>query len=264
MSSSIKTYVKIIREMINRYGIDPSVDQLNEFIAYKCKKRQAFTVQASIKHYIKFRWRNWNSIESQLVKAKARPVAKKKNFLKKEQAIDVIHSIKKPEYKLIAKIQYFTGARVSEVISIKKSSIIHEKPEKRLRMNIVGKGDKVNPIYISDSILLEMQSLLMKSSAYLFIRDEGRILSEDELMVKVENYYKRYHKDLKDAARDCNLDVSTHDWRRCFAQSLRDNKVDTYDIKKALRHERIETTERYFKDESESIAKIMLKHQQGI
>ncbi|KKK54158.1 hypothetical protein LCGC14_3087570, partial [marine sediment metagenome] len=126
MSSSVETYMKIITELVSRYGIDPNVNQLNEFIAYKCKKRQASVVQAALRYYLKFRWRNWRTISDQLVKAKSRPVAKKKNFLTKTQSIDVINSIQNTEHKLIAKIQYFTGARVSEVISIRKVNMKHE------------------------------------------------------------------------------------------------------------------------------------------
>ncbi len=263
MLSSVYAYVKIIKELTNKYGIDPSVEQLNEFISYKCKMRQASIVQASIKHYIKFRWRNWTSIQEQLVKAKPRPIAKKKTFLTKSQSIDIINSINNEDHKLIAKIQYFTGARVSEVISIKKKSMIHEKEYKRIRINIVGKGDKINPIYLTDNILLDMQPCLLREGVYLFLKDQKNILTEEQLIKKTGTYYKRYYESIKEAAKECNLNMSTHDWRRSFSQSLRDAKVDIYDIKKALRHERIETTERYFKDEPEKIAKTMLTHQQG-
>ncbi len=264
MISSVNAYMKIIKELTNKYGVDPSVEQLNEFITYKCRMRQASTVQASIKHYIKFRWRNWNNIEQQLVKAKPRPIAKKKNFLTKSQSIDIINSINNGEHKLIAKIQYFTGARVSEVITIKKKDMIHEREYKRVRINIVGKGDKVNPIYLTDNILIDMQQCLLREGVYLFLKDQKNSLPEEQLIKKTESYYKRYYESIKGASKECGLDISTHDWRRSFSQSLRDAKVDIYDIKKALRHERIETTERYFKDEPEKIAKTMLTHQQGI
>ena len=262
MPSSVKTYMKIIAELVNKYGIDPSIDQLNEFIKYKCIKRQASVVQAAIKYYVKFRWRNWAKIESQLVRAKVRPIMKKRNFLTKSQAIDVINCINNQEHKLIAKIQYFTGARVSEVISIKKVHMIHEREYKRVRINVTGKGDKINPIYITDDILIDLRELILRQGPYLFLKDN--ILSEEELRTKTVTYYKRYYESVKEAGRECNLDVSTHDWRRSFAQSLKDAKVEIYDIKKALRHERYETTERYFKDEPEKVAKTMLRHQQGI
>ena len=264
MNSSKKTYIKIINELTKKYGIDPSVEQLNEFINYKSIKRQGSVVQAALKYYIKFRWRNWSSIQEQLVKAKIRPVAKKKNFLTRQQSVDIINSINNEEYKIIAKIQYFTGARVSEVIQIKKTDMIHEREDKRVRINITGKGDKVNPIYITDDILVDMQDCLLRDGIYVFIKNETSILPEERLMAKVETYYKRYSEGLKEAAGECNLEISTHDWRRSFAQSLRDSNVDTVDIKRAMRHEKIETTERYFKDEPEKVAKTMLAHQKGI
>ena len=55
----------------------------------------------------------------------------------------------------------------------------------------------------------------------------------------------------------------THDWRRSFTQSLRQANVDIVEIKKALRHSRIETTEMYFQDDPKTIAETMLKHQRA-
>ncbi len=274
MPSSVNTYIKIITELTNKYGIDPKINELNQFIAYKSKKRQGSVVQAALKHYIKFRWRNWPNIEQQLVKSKQRPIARKKNFLTKQQSLDIIGAIGNEEHKLIAKIQYFTGARVSEVISITKDNMDHEREYKRVRIDIIGKGDKPNPIYLTDNILLDegMQPLIHRDSKYLFLKNHKILLSPEILLKKVETYYKRYNESLKEAAEECGVhNMSTHDWRRSFAQSLRDMKdnkgkeiFNVYDIKKALRHERMETTERYFEDEPEKTAKIMLTHQQGI
>ena len=271
MYSSMKVYMKLIKELVNKYGIDPTVEQLNEFIAYKCRKRQASVVQAALRYYIKFRWRNWPKIYTELVRAKTRPTAKKKNFLTKEQSIDIINSISNQEHKLIAKIQYFTGARASEVISIKKSNMVHEKEYNRIRINVVGKGDKVNPIYLTDNLMLDMQHLLIRKGFYLFIKLQEKELSDEDLRQKVETYYKRYYDSVKRASKDCNMDISTHDWRRSFAQALMDMKdnegkkiYNIYDVKKALRHERYETTEGYFKDAPEQVAKTMLRHQAGI
>ncbi len=270
MYSSVRVYLKLIIELTNKYGIDPTVEQLNEFIAYKCQKRQASVVQAALRYYIKFRWRNWPKIYTELVKAKARPVAKKKNFLTKAQSTDIINSMSNSEHKLIAKIQYFTGARASEVISIKKSNMVHEKEYKRIRINIVGKGDKVNPIYLTDNLMIDLQLLLIRKGVYLFLKLEDVELSDEDLRRKTETYYKRYYDSVKQAAKNCDLNISTHDWRRSFAQALIDMKDDEgkelfniYDVKRALRHERFETTERYFKDDEGKVAKTMLRHQTG-
>ena len=123
MPSSVNSYIKLIRELTNKYGIDPSLENLNSFIAEKCKKRQPI-IKYAIKHYLNFRWRK--ELYEKLNKAKVRPTIKRKTFLSRDQAVDVINAIENKEHRLISKIQYFTGARASEVISIKKSDIYQE------------------------------------------------------------------------------------------------------------------------------------------
>ncbi|MCH8003905.1 MAG: site-specific integrase [Nanoarchaeota archaeon] len=261
MLGTVKAYVKIMRELVNKYGIDPNIDQLNEFIAYKCKKRQPLAKYA-LKHYLHFRWRN--EVYYKLVKAKVKKPSMKKNFVKKEDAKKIINNIKNPKYRLIAKIQYLTGSRASEVISIEKKYITLENKYNRIRIDIKGKGDKIDPIYLDVCYFLEINEYIRQKGNFLFFNELMDTLEEKKQMIKLESLYKRYYETLKNSSKDYDIRMGTHDWRRSFAQSLRESGVDILEIKKALRHENIETTERYFKDDPESIAKTMLTHQQGI
>lgn len=260
MPSSVRTYAKMIRELVNKYGADPSLDYLNLFIEEKCKKRQP-VVKYALRHYLKFRWRA--DVYNKLVKATVRPLIKKKTYLKRHEALDIIDRIERPEHKLIAKIQYFTGTRASEVISIKSDNVLHEYEAYRIRIDIVSKGGKIEPIYLDDSIWIEMQPYVLLDREHLFLKDASG-LSETKFWLKVENYYKMYYQSIRDAAAELNLKIGTHDWRRSFTQSIRDQGADIIEVQKALRHVKIETTERYFKDEPEKVAKTMLKHQKGI
>ncbi len=266
MPSSANLYVKIIKELTNKYGIDPKIEQLNEFIAEKCRKRQAYPTQSALKYYLKFRWRHpavYRKIEDQLVKARAKPSIRKNTFLTRVQAIDIIDSINHDDYKLVAKMQYFTGARAAEIISIKKSNVVHEPESKRIRIDIVGKGDKFDPIYLTDNLWVEIQPYIIKGGPYLFLDNQKNVLSDEQLRVKTETYYKRYYDNLKQAADSCGFNIATHDWRRSFAQSLIDSNTNIYDIQKALRHKRMDTTQKYLKDEPEKVSRTMLNHQQG-
>ncbi len=257
--------MKIIIELTNKYGIDPKVDELNEFINYKSQARQGSVVSAALKYYLKFRWRNtWQDIDNQLVKARIRPTIREKNFLTKQEAIDVLHTIKNKEHQLIAKIQYFTGARATEVICIKKINMKHEVEDKRIRINIIGKGDKVDPIYLTDNLMHDLNDCIRRDGVYLFLKNHLRELPDDQLRTKAETYYKRYYDSLRKAADECELNIATHDWRRSFAQSLIDEGSDVYDVQLALRHKSMDTTERYFKNEEGKVAKTMLRHQQGL
>ena len=261
MPSSVKTYVKQIREMVDLYGADPSINQMNEFIADKCKKRQP-QVKYAIKHYLNFRWKP-KSVYFELISTKTRPPIRKRNYLSRNQAKDIIDSMDNEEHRLIAKMQYFTGARASEIISIKKDYILHEDEFNRIKIDITGKGGKVDPIYLGDNLWIELQPYMLNNGAYLFLKNcdnlDGMILR-----TKIETYYKRYYESLKEAGHNIGLDIATHDWRRSFAQSIKQSGAGIEDVKRALRHSRLETTERYFKNDPEDVAKTMLKHQQGI
>lgn len=261
LASSVNVYLQTIRELIDKYGIDPSVEQLNEFIAYKTRRRQPGAKYA-IKHYLKFRWRE--ELYYKLVRAKIRTPKVRKTFLNKQTAMNIIKIIDDKKHRLIAKIQYFTGARASEIIPIRKTQVKKEAEYNRIKIDITGKGQKPRPIYLEDSIFYELIELSHNVDLYLFLKEKQLITNEEVLTTKTHSYYKRYYESLKQAAKDHDIDMGTHDWRRSFANSLRKEKVDIVDIKKALGHSRIETTERYFENDPESIAETMLKHQKAI
>jgi len=238
MPSSVNTYLKLIKELVERYSVDPSVDELNEFIAIKSRKRQP-VVKYAIKHYLKFRWRDgfhgqkWKEIYDDLVKAKIRATIRKNTYIKREQAADIINAIDKQDHKLISKIQYFTGARASEVISIKKSDVKQEYQYKRIRIDIMGKGGRKESIYLRDDLWHEIQPFMLTDNRYLFLKDNREEWSDEVLRKKVETQYKRYYESLRSAAEECGIKFATHDWRRSFAQSIKQSGAGIEDVKSA-------------------------------
>lgn len=261
MPSSIEIYSKIINEFVDSYGIEPNIKNLNDFILLKYKHRQT-NVKCAIKYFLKFRWKHKN-IYKQLIKIKPKPVLKKNNYINEEQAIQLISYIRNNEHKLIAKIQYFTGAKASEVIGILKENIVLENNEKRIRINIVCKGDKINIIYLDDKLWYELNEYIRTEGPYLFIRTPIE-LKDKELWKKIETYYKKYYESLKESANNLDLNIATHDLRKSFAKSLKNDGVDMWDVKVALRHKNIATTKNILKNVSEKIATTMLKHQEKI
>ena len=258
MASSINVYSKIINKFVETYGIEPNLNNLNEFIILKCKNRQP-VVKYAIKYFLKFRWKHKN-IYKQLTKAEVIPTIKKKKLITESQAMDIIHCIKKDNHKLIAKIQYFTGAKACEIISILKDNIVLESEDKRIRIDVIGKGDKINPIYLIDNLWPEFKLYIVNDGPYMFI-DSDKVLNNGILRKKIDTYYKRYYESLKEAANNLGLDMATHDWRKSFAEELKKHGANIYDVQIALRHTDIKTTGRIFKNDTEKIAKSMLKHQ---
>ena len=209
MASSINVYSKIINKFVETYGIEPNLNNLNEFIKLKCSNRQP-VVKYAIKYFLKFRWKHKN-IYKQLTKAEVIPTIKKKHLITESQAMDIIHCIKKDNHKLIAKIQYFTGAKACEIISILKDNIVLESEDKRIRIDVIGKGDKINPIYLIDNLWPEFKLYIVNDGPYMFI-DSDKVLNNGILRKKIDTYYKRYYESLKEAANNLGLDMATHDW----------------------------------------------------
>lgn len=259
MPSSVKTYVKLIRELTDKYGKSPKVEELNLFIDEKCNHRQPM-VKYAIKHYLNFLWRDKDC--ALLIKPTIKPTKRKKTYLTRTQAIEVIDSIENKEHRVVAIIQYFTGARASEAISIKKNNVIHEKEQKRIKINIESKGGRLEPVYLSDNLFFDLQPYMIGEGDYLFLKYNGD--SDKKERVKVETYYKRYYESLKKAAIECDIDMATHDWRRSFAQSVIKEGASIYEVQRSLRHKDTNTTIRYIEDDPEQTAATMLKHQAGL
>lgn len=275
MPSSVNLYRKIIKELIDTYGVDPNVDQLNHFIAEKCRKRQP-TAKYAIKYYLKNRWRP--GVYEKLVQARVRAPSMKKKFVTKEEAKKILEQMRSvqdrcmnkkririsEEHTFIAKIQYLTGARASEVISLRTDKIEKISSKGRIELEVMGKGNKSRTLFLKDSYWEDLKYFVRIDDPYLFIRTHGKEVSEEVLWKKVESYYKRYYESLKDAAQECEVNIKTHDWRRSFAEALRKGGANIKEIKDALGHSKYETTERYFQYDTEEIAKTTLQHQVDI
>ena len=259
MPSSVKTYVNLIRELTDKYGKSPKVEELNSFIEEKCNHRQPM-VKYAIKHYLNFLWRDKDC--ALLIKSVIKPTKRERTYLTKKQAIEVIDSIENKEHKVVAIIQYFTGAKASETISIQKKDVMREEEHKRIKINIESKGGKLEPVYLSDNLFFDLQPYLIGEGDYLFLKYNGS--SDKTEWVEVERYYKRYYESLKKAAAECNINMTTHDWRRSFAQSVSTEGATIYEVQRAMRHKNTNTTLRCIKDDPEQTAGTMLKHQAGL
>lgn len=261
--SSKNVYYKAIKELVNDYGESPSIEQLNKFIAIKCNKRQSH-VKYAIKEYLKYI--NRTEDYSRIVQAKVRMSIKEKVFLSKAEAFQIINSIKNEQHRAIALIQYNTGARASEIITIEKKHIKFEKyqdngnEKDRVRIMIRGKGDKPRYIYLLPSLWKNIDPFYTKARRLLFIDDEG--LVNLGFWSRVETAYKRYYESLQAAAKSCGFDIGTHDLRRSFANDLlKATNQDLFLVQKTLGHKDPMTTTRYLQNRNEAIAESMLEYQ---
>ncbi len=145
-----------------------------------------------------------------------------------------LNSIEAPKEKLLFKILATTGLRANEAINLKYSDEIKNHP--RL-FKVLGKGNKIRNIYVSKDLYNELKALQSKDSEFLFASTEGKKMSYQQLYKLCKKYAKK---------AGINKHISLHFFRHYFANSLRKNGVDIFEISKLLGHAAITTTQRYF------------------
>lgn len=256
--NSIKIYSETIKEFLNKYP-EQTIEQINHFVAVKETKRQAHARYA-IKKYLIFIGREEDY--SKLHKPKTIYPIREKVFLTKEQAYQIINHIKNPLHKAMAILQYNTGARISEIITLKKSLISRQKINEFnvLRFGIRGKGNVPRYVYVIVDFWKYIQPYYESCRAYPFMDKKDKPIPALEFWDRVRTIYKRYYESLKAAAKECGLNIGTHDLRRSFADDLR-KETDIFHVQKTLGHKSIDTTTRYLKVSNEEIANAMLNHQ---
>lgn len=253
---SIYAYKKVIKSMINFYGVDPSVEKLNQFLL-----RSPSLSKFALKYFLDFRWRT--KVFNRLTFPKYDNIVKKKTPITKEQAKMIIQCIEDPKHKLMAQIQYFTGAKAYEVIPIKKEHIIKEFEEKRIRIDIENSNGKKDSLYLIDSIWYDIQNCMLKDGQYLFLNNaEG--LNEDQMLKKIESAYIQYYNSLKNASLDVGINISTHDWRVGFARVVEEESNDKFEVQRLMRNTNLSFTIKNYFHGKEKTAKGMLKYQKAI
>lgn len=153
--------------------------------------------------------------------------------LTKDEVNRLISIVSNPKHKLILKLLYGCGLRVSEVVNIKKEDL-------RLSEGILivreGKGKKDRLVTIPNSIIAELQSFVrLNNSQYIFGTFRGKL--NTMTIFQIVNY----------AARKARIEkkISPHTLRHSYATHLLEQGTDLRIIQKLLGHSSIKTTEIY-------------------
>ncbi|MDR2964306.1 MAG: tyrosine-type recombinase/integrase [Treponema sp.] len=139
----------------------------------------------------------------------------------------------------ILELLFATGARVSEVCSLRAESISVNDGY----IKIYGKGSRERVIQIENKDVIKALSNYEKaflnciiSTGYFFINRLNNRISEQSVRLMVKRYAKM---------ADCNKSVTPHMFRHSFATLLLEENVDIRYIQKLLGHSTITTTQIY-------------------
>lgn len=167
------------------------------------------------------------------------PIILSRNEIKK-----MIEVTKNPKHKLILKILYGCGLRVSELVKIKINNIDLEEGLITIRE---GKGRKDRYVMIPKKVSDE-------------IKDYIKAIEGDYLFPGVNGHLtiKSIQKIVQSSAKKARISkkVTPHTLRHSFATHLLENGTDIRIIQKLLGHKRLETTQIYTQISTQQLKKV--------
>jgi len=233
-SATIKTYTLVIKNFIkfcNKSSLNLSKDAVKYYLLSLDKERNTIRLYYSaIKFFFKEVLENPFSLNEIPLKKKSKKLPK---ILTKIEIKKLIDSLENLKHKLIIKILYSTGLRLSELINLKRKDI--DVNEKIIYVNN-GKGNKDRKTIIAESILIDLlkyYSITTFKTEYVF---EGR---------KGKYSKKTVQTILEKVGRKIDKKVTPHMLRHSFATHLLEQGVSLRIIQELLGHSNIRTTQIY-------------------
>ena len=133
--------------------------------------------------------------------------------------------------RVLIKVAYSLGLRVSEIANLKIKSIKQE------WVLIKGKGDKIRQLPLLKSLQREIEIYIKSENpnSYLFEKS-GKKLSESQIRYRINKIFKKI-----------GIKVTPHQLRHAFASDLLNEGARINDVSLLLGHASLETTQIYTK-----------------
>ncbi len=183
------------------------------------------------------------------------------------EAVKFWPKIERLRLLLILELFYATGARVSELISLKLSSFSQEFKAVLLR----GKGDKERLVPLNETAIEVLQQYLVSRNLYFPGAKNKKVTASPWLFPSNSKTghitRQRIGQLIKNLAIKANIDenkVSPHVLRHAFASHLLDHGADLLAVQELLGHADVGTTQIYTHVLSEKLIKVVKeKHPLG-
>ncbi|MFY1644177.1 site-specific tyrosine recombinase/integron integrase [Methanoculleus bourgensis] len=149
-------------------------------------------------------------------------------YLKHSQVIRLIRSIEDRRNRLIVRLIYATGVRVSELCAINVEDIDFEEQTIRVK----GKGDKIRTVFVDEETLKDIDEFIgNKIEGPLFVGQQGNHISPRT----VQHIFKENAPD----------GITPHKIRHSYASELYRRSKNLRVVQENLGHSSIKTTEIY-------------------
>ena len=263
---SIQKYVSIVRRFLLDCNMSFNLSTINTWISQNNRSKSTYVYKYALKRFLLSLGKK--QMAESLVPAKKHPRKKVFKFIPKETLSQIINSLE-PKYKALALIQFKTGARVSEVLTIRAENIDFDINDNFIYITIgvnksQTKGSKERIIKFSKKYESFLRSYIRRPFGYLFLPESAESLPSEKLIRLIENNIKYYDSALSKIGKWHHIDgFSSHYLRHLFADHFLKAGGDPVYLQKALGHEKIDTTMRYVSIEDSMVEDTMLRMEQS-
>ena len=242
---TIKSYCQSVRkflEFIDKNRLNLNFQGVKSYLlTVDLSTNSARLNHAAIKFFFAFILKQPFTNEEVPVKKKQRTLPK---VLSKEQIKELIRTTDNIKHKLIIKLLYASGLRLSELIHLKRKDIDFDR---NIIMVVNGKGNKDRITLISESLrldLLKYYSTAHFKTDYVFEGRNGKYTQ------------KSVQKVMEKAGKKLGIRIHPHMLRHSFATHLLEDGIDIRYIQHLLGHSDLKTTEIYTHVSTHSLHKI--------
>jgi integrase/recombinase XerD len=237
-------YNKKFLEFIKKEPDQVTEDDVKKYIADLLSKNISPKSVVLIKAALKFFYDE--ILKKNIVTFKSPKVSQKlPTVLTREEVKKLIDSVDNKKHKLIIKLLYSSGLRLSEVINLKVGDIELDEGIGWVRS---GKGKKDRIFIISDKIVDDLKSQIRR-------KDETQFLFEGwDGAMSARNVQKIVSSAVKKA--EINKSVHVHTLRHSFATHLLESGEDIRKIQELLGHTNLSTTQLYTHLTTEDLKKV--------
>lgn len=217
-------------------------DLVKKYIQQEIKKKEPSTISHDI-FAIQFFFAN--VLEQKIYIPRPKKNKRIPEILTKEEIGKMINATENIKHKLILKILYGCGLRVSEVVNLKKECINFDEGLIHIKQ---AKGKKDRFVKIPSSLTSELKSYCnLLNKEFLFPSNRGGKLTTATIQAAVEQSGKK---------AGITKEVYPHLLRHSFATHLIEQGTDLRIIQKLLGHSDIKTTQIYLTVSQQSIKNI--------
>ena len=268
-SSCTRTYADGVRQFFHEYS-ELTKENLTLFIEKNNRNMRRPYLRSAINHYLKYYLSDKKTTEDEkkvwvgfeLMKMKRKPNARMGTYLSVEDIYTLINKLK-PLFRDFAVLQLMTGARAFEIISLKCENITIDESTNNVTLRIIGKGMKERKTELNSDVAVILNPYIKgRKNGFLFLPEESNALPADEQWHLIDKMRSRYNYNIYTVRGE--LRFGTHDFRRNFAQLLKQNGSEIFKISKILGHASLETTQKYFNAMDETIRTDVLDLQHKI